>query len=513
MNYVMAIDAGTTGIRTLIFDDKGKILGQGYREFPSVFPQPSWVEQDAESWWQTLGFTTQAALRNANISPSDILAISVTNQRETIVPCDENGKPLRNAIVWQDRRTVPQCDWIKKNIGMDKIYYTTGLTVDPYFSAPKILWIKENEPEIYDRTYKFLLVHDFLIMRMSDEWITDYSNASRTMLFDIETGEWSEDLLEAMEIPKEKLPDPVPSGVKIGELTESAAKHLGLVSGITIVSGGGDQQCAALGVGVSSPGKVKSTTGTGTFVLAYLDRPVRDPKLRLLCSRHVIKDKFVMEASIFTTGSTLKWYRDQFGLYEVEEAKKKNIDPYEILTQEASEAPPGSEGVIILPHFMGAGAPYWNPKARGVISGLALGHSKNHIIRAILESVGYEIRANLEIMKERGINISELRITGGASRSDIWNQIQADIIGSKIVKTRVEEATAMGAAILAFIGAGRFKDVQEATENMVRVDKHYLPDEKAHNIYNNMFQAYTKLYEALAESGFYEIIAEYDKYN
>ena len=495
---VLAIDAGTTGVRSMFFDKAGNVLGSAYSEYESHFPSPSWVEQDAESWWTQSCETIKQAFSETGLDPERVIGISVTNQRETIVPIDEDGQPLRRAIVWQDKRTVPQCDWIEKELSQDAVYSITGLTVDPYFSAPKILWIKQNENSIFNKAHRFLLVHDYLIYRLSDELVTDFSNASRTMLFDVRRAEWSEKLLDGFGIPKEKLPRTVEPGSQVGELTSKASKETGLKEGTPIVAGGGDQQCAALGVGVVKEGMLKSTTGTGTFILAHSNTVRLDPGLRVLCSRHVVPDSFVIEASMFTTGSALKWFRDNLGVKEVSVADERGVDPYEVLTEEASRIPPGSEGVVHLPHFVGAGAPNWNPHARGIFAGLALGHTRAHIIRAILEGVSFEIRTNVEVMRELGIPSREVRVTGGAARSETWMQIQADILRTPVIRTQMEEATALGAAILAFKGVGVFKSVARAAEEMVQTLEPLKPTKETLNVYQNAYRTFKSLYSAIS---------------
>jgi D-xylulose kinase len=496
---VLAIDSGTTGVRSMFFDKSGNVLGHAYSEFDSYYPRPSWVEQDAESWWVKSCETIRHALSENSLSPEQVIGISVTNQRETVVPVDEGGRPLRKAIVWQDRRTVPQCKWIEKEVSQDVVYSTTGLTVDPYFSAPKILWVKEHEESTFKKTHKFLLVHDYIIHRLSEEYITDFSNASRTMLFDVRQANWSDRLLERFDIPLDKLPDTVESGTKIGELTSRASKETGLKEGTPIVTGGGDQQCAALGVGVVKEGRLKSTTGTGTFLLAY-SRTVRmDPGLRVLCSRHVVPNAFVVEASMFTTGSALKWFRDNLGSEEQKIADNRGVDPYDVLTEEAEKVPAGAEGVIHIPHFVGAGAPNWNPHSRGIFAGLALGHTRAHIIRAILEGVSYEIRTNIEVMRELGLPSKEIRVTGGAARSETWMQIQSNVLRMPVIRTQMEEATAVGAAILACKGIGVFKSVAQAAEEMVKTLPPLSPTKETLEVYQKGYMKFKELYSAISD--------------
>lgn len=412
---------------------------------------------------------------------------------------DKEGKPLHNALVWQDRRTTDQVEFIKKKIGIEKIYQTTGLTIDPYFSATKILWFKDKKPDIYQQTHKFLLVSDYILFKLTGRFVSDHSNLSRTMLFDINHLKYSDDIASELEIDLDKMPEPLKSGVDIGEIItdETIFDKKTLV-----ITGAGDQQSAALGVGVNTPGEMKCTTGTGSFILAYLERPTFDPQKRVLCSCHAIPGTWVQEASIFTTGAALRWYRDQIGVAECMEAKEGQ-DPYDIITQKAEQSPIGANGLIFIPHMVGAGAPHWNPFSRGVIFGLSLGHERKDLYRAILEGVAFEVRKNIEIFKELGISPEELKLTGGGSRSDLWNQIMADVLGITCVKSVIEEATSLGAAILAASGAGIFPDISKAAENLCKVDKKFTANQENHEKYNQIYKFSTDLYRILNENKLY----------
>jgi D-xylulose kinase len=509
--YLVAIDAGTTGERTMIFDEKGRVVAWKYLEHPSYFLKPTWVEQEAAEWWDRICKTSRAVLKEAadkGITPDMIVGISVANQRETIVPIDKEVEPLRRAIVWQDRRTISQCNWIKSNIGEDMVYNITGLTVDPYFSAPKIMWIKEQQPDIYKKTHKFLLVHDYIIAKLADIFITGWDNASRTMLFDIRKFDWSENLLDFIGIDEEKMPEPHPSGKIVGEVTKKAAEETGFAEGTPVVCGGGDQQCGAIGVGVVRQGRIKATTGTGTFILSFLDKPCFDPKRRVLCSCHGIPRKWVQEASIFSTGTIYRWFRDEFGHLEKVAGELVGTDPYEMLNKEASSTPAGSKGVLVTPHFTGAGAPHWNPYARGVIVGLAIGHTRKDVVRAILEGIALEIRKNIEVMRELGVQVEEMRVTGGATRNPHFNQIQADVYGLPVLRGKVEESTALGCAILAGVGTGVFKSIEEATDKMVHIVERYEPRLENKTIYDRLFKIHGKIYDALDKAGVYKDLAE-----
>ena len=497
--FIAALDLGTTGCRTYIFDLVGTIIASDYQEWESFYPTPSYVEQDANLWWDSIKKTIEMAIKKSGIDKSEIVSLSVTNQRETIVPVDKEGIPLHNALVWQDRRTTDQVEFIKNKIGADKIYKTTGLTIDPYFSATKILWFKDKRPNIYNKTHKFLLVADFIIYKLTGKFISDHSNLSRTMLFDINNLRYSEDIASEMGLDLDKMPDPVESGVDIGEIvteeTDFDKKTL-------VVSGAGDQQSAALGVGVVSRGEIKCTTGTGSFILAYLSEPKFDPEKRVLCSCHAIPGAWVQEASIFTSGAALRWFRDQVGQAECM-AAAEGQDPYDIMSAEAEKSPIGANGLILIPHLIGAGAPHWNPYAKGILYGLSLGHQRRDLYRAVLEGVAFEVKKNIQVFKELRIDPTELLLTGGGSRSDFWNQIYADVLGITCVRNVIEEATSLGAAILAASGAGLFPDVAKAAENLCKVDKKWVPNEKNNRFYNKIYKFTYDLYDLLKSNNIY----------
>jgi glycerol kinase len=501
MPYIVALDLGTTGCRTFIFDLYGSILSSDYQEWESIYPAPSHVEQDANIWWESIKITISLAIKKSGIDPSEIVSLSVTNQRETIVPVDKEGNPLHNALVWQDRRTTKEVEYIKRKIGIDKIYSTTGLTIDPYFSATKILWFKNNKPEIYNKTHKFLLVSDFILHKLTGQFVTDHSNASRTMLFDINKLKYSEDIASELEIDLDKMPEPMESGVDIGEIV---SKETDFDMKTLVITGAGDQQSAALGVGVVSPGEIKCTTGTGTFILAFLEEPKFDPEKKVLCSCHAVPGKWVQEASIFTTGAVLRWFRDQIAIDECHKAEELGQDPYYIMISEAEKSPVGSNGLLFVPHLVGAGAPHWNPYARGILYGLSLGHQRKDLYRAVLEGVAYEVKKNILVFKSLGIEPKELKITGGGSRSDLWNQIYADVLGISCVRNVIEEATSLGAAILAAYGAGLFPDIIKAAENICKIDKRWNPNEKHYELYDKIFNFSNRLYSILNENEFYK---------
>jgi D-xylulose kinase len=495
-DLVLVIDAGTSGCRAIVFDADGELMASAYNEFPTAYPKPDRVEQNAEDWWSAICTSTRAVMEECYDVEGDIEAVTVTNQRETVVAVDGSGKPLRPALVWQDRRAVEECEWLLWNVGAEKIHEVTGLTIDPYFTAPKLLWLKEHEKDIFNKTDLFLLVHDYIIYKLTGRAVTEYSNASRTMLFELLARNWSLELLDKMDIPAEKLPEALPPGSFAAELSAGAADETGLPDGVHVYTGGGDQQCAALGCGVTERGRVKATTGTGTFMLAYSKDILFDKKRRVLCSAHVLPDTFVIEASMFTTGAAYRWLRNNFA----RELLSGDSDPYESLNAEAENSEPGARGVTFIPHLAGAGAPHWNPKAMGTLHGLSLGHNRGDIVRGMMEGTAVELRKNLEVLTELELAATELRVTGGGARSKLWCQIYADMCGIPVSRSPTEDATALGAAVLAAAGAKIHKNLKEAQEAMIKTGTGLKPNKKIGAFYQNVYDRSLKLYE-LTTSG------------
>ena len=320
------------------------------------------------------------------------------------------------------------------------------------------------------------------------------------MLFDINKLKYSDEIASELEIDLDKMPDAIESGVSIGKLTND---EIEFDKDTLVVTGAGDQQSAALGVGVIKPGDIKCTTGTGSFILAYLEKPNFDPQKRVLCSCHAIPGTWVQEASIFTSGAALKWFRDEIGHAECM-AAEDGQDPYVLIDAEAEKSPVGSNGLLLLPHLVGAGAPYWNPHAKGVLFGLSLGHERKDLYRAVLEGVAYEIRRNIEVFKELGIIPTELRLTGGGSRSNLWNQIYSDVLDVTCVRNVIEEATSMGAAILAASGAGLFPDIAKAAENLCNVDRKWESNKDRHQFYEKIYHFSSDLYKTLKNANLYD---------
>lgn len=454
MRYILALDQGTTSSRALLFDRKGQILAQAQKEFPQIFPKPGWVEHNPNDIWSTQAGVAAEALANAGAAPEDVAAIGITNQRETTVVWDRRtGKPVCNAIVWQDRRTAPNCDRIKAQGLAPLIRRKTGLVVDAYFSATKLQWILRHVPGARQKAkagdLAFGTVDSWLIWNLTGgkKHLTDVSNASRTMLYNIKAGAWDDELLELFEVPRSVLPEVRSSSEVFGEAALFA--HPIPIAGVA-----GDQQAALFGQACHQPGLVKNTYGTGCFMLMHTGtRPIssRNQLITTVAWQIGRRMEYALEGSIFIAGAVVQWLRDGLGLI-------RSSSDVEALAAQV----PDSGGVYLVPAFAGLGAPHWDPYARGIIAGLTRGVTSAHLARAALEGIAYQVRDVLHAMEsDAGLKLKELRVDGGAAANNLLLQFQADILGVPVVRPATTETTALGAAYLAGLAVGFWEDQAE----------------------------------------------------
>lgn len=460
--YIMALDLGTTSCRCIIFDKNGRICSAAQKEFTQYFPQPGWVEHDAEEIWATQTGLMYEAMSKIDITINEIAGIGITNQRETTVLWDkETGRPVHKAIVWQCRRTAGYCDELKK-LGMAEFFRSkTGLVLDAYFSATKLRWLLDNVTGVRERAEKgellFGTVDSWIIWKLTGGkvHVTDYSNASRTMLFNIHTLKWDEEILRVLKIPQQILPEVKPSSHVYG-YTDS--KLFGRE--VPIAGAGGDQQCALFGQTCFERGEVKNTYGTGGFMLMNTGTaPVNSHNGLVTTIAWGVDDKveYALEGSIFVAGAAVQWLRDELGL--IRDAAESEV---------LAKSVPDANGCYVVPAFVGLGAPYWDQYARGAIVGLTRGVNRNHIVRATLESIAYQVNDVLTAMQEdSGMPITSLRVDGGACDNDFLMQFQADILNTPVVRPYCIETTAMGAAYLAGLAVGYWRSKEEILANHV----------------------------------------------
>jgi len=490
--YILALDQGTTSSRSMVFDTQGNIVGVAQKEFKQIFPQPGWVEHDPEEIWSTQFGTMAEAVARAKITMKQIAGIGITNQRETTVVWERNsGRPIYNAIVWQDRRTAPFCDELKKmNAGSmeDFIKQKTGLVIDAYFSASKLKWVLDQVAGARQRAENgelaFGTIDSWLVWKLTggEVHVTDVSNASRTMLLNIHTGEWDDELLKLFSIPRSMLPEVKPSS-KIYGVTGNIIPD----SHVPIAGIAGDQQAALFGQMCTQPGMVKNTYGTGCFMLMNTGTKATASKNNLLTTiawKIDNKMEYALEGSVFIAGAVVQWLRD--GLKIIRTSKD-----VEELSAHVSDA----EGVYVVPAFAGLGAPHWNQHARGTVFGLTRGSSSAHIARAALDSIAYQTYDVLKAMEaDAAITISELRVDGGATVNNSLMQFQSDILHCKVVRPRITETTALGAAYLAGLAVGYWKNIEEIQQQW-QVDKIFSPQMQSAKA-NDLLKGWTRAVQA-----------------
>jgi xylulokinase len=499
MPYLLGIDIGTSGTKTILIDLDGNVKARAAAEYPLYSPKPLWSEQDPEDWWQATVNTIQQTLKLSGIDPKEVKGIGLSGQMHGAVFLDDQNAVLRRAILWNDQRTQAECDWIMSSIGHDKVVDMISNPVLTGFTAGKIVWLKNNEPETYKKVRKVLLPKDYIRLRLTGEFATEVSDASGTALFNVKKRQWSDEMLAGCDIPRDWMPASYESQEVSGRINAEAAMLTGLEKGTPVVGGGGDQAAGAVGNGIVETGIVSSTVGTSGVVFAFSDQPTVDPGLRLHTFCHAVPGKWHLMGVMLSAGGSLQWYRDAFCQDEKTVASAMGKDPYELITGEAEKAPVGCEGLIMLPYLTGERTPYPDANARGVFFGMTRRCDRAYFARSVMEGVAYGLRDSFEIMKEMRLPISQVRASGGGARSSVWRQIQADVTGYQHVTINVDEGGALGVALLAGVGAGLYPSIEEACRRVIQVDKRTDTCTVNHAAYNRYYTVYRSLYAHLKE--------------
>jgi len=484
MKYLMALDIGTSSVKAVLFDTVGRQVGIRHEEYELEKPMPNIVEIDPEIYWESVQSTIASILKTSGVTPDDISAIGITSQGETVIPVDQDGNALRKAIVWLDNRAVREAEAIAAAFDLDEVYHVTGQQeIVPGWTASKILWIRNNEPEVFRNTAKFLLVEDYIIHKLTGRYVTDHALVPSTLYYDLVAGDWWDGMLDFLGISRTQLPDLQYSGENGIPLTA----EIGLSHGSLVVTTPIDQIAGAIGAGNISPGMVVETTGTAMAISACCANLVYDPQRRVGLYRHAIPDSYVLLPWVPTAGMILRWFRDELG----------GEHSFDELDKEAMNIPAGSDGLVLLPHFSGAVCPQVNPFAKGVLYGLSLGHTRGHIVRAIMESVAFILKENLEMLDALGVETETVCSIGGGAQSDLWLQIKADVLNRKIRTAETREATCLGVAVLAAIGAGIYPGLDQAAAQMVRHKPPIHPDPSAVGAYVEHYEKYLELNKLL----------------
>lgn len=501
MKYVLGIDLGTTGVKSVLVDSEGKLCDSSVEEYPLITPKPGWVQQDVHLWWQATVKGIKTLFQKTKISPSSIAGIGLTGQMHGSVFLDQDSNVLFPAILWCDQRTAEECNQINEIVGKEKIFQITCNPVLTGFQAPKILWLKNNHPEIYKKVKKVLLPKDYIRFCLTGEFATDVSDASGTSLFDVRKRNWSGEILDSLEIPQNWLPRCFESVEVTARVSKEAEKLTGIPEGVPVVAGAGDQAAGAIGTGITKEKLISISIGTSGVVFAFSDKVFVDPMGRLHTFCHAVPGKWHLMGVMLSAGGAFRWFRDTLGTQEIEIAKKSNKDPYEILVSLAEKAAAGCDGVIFLPYLSGERCPYPDPNAKGVFFGLSLKTTKADLVRAVLEGVSFGLRDSIEIMKEIGLPLGgHCRVSGGGGRSIFWTKLLADIIGEKMVRLVSEEGPAYGAALLAGTGVGLFPEIEKTCEMFIKIKDEFDPENSKHIFYTKIYEVYKGLYKNLKSS-------------
>lgn len=487
---LMGLDIGTSGCKSTVCDERGGIRAVSYREY-NVDRQNGGHSLDACMLWDKV---KEVVSQSAKEAGGEITAMGISSFGESAVAVDINGQPLAPVMLYTDPRGAVQSEQLAQKLGGEQIMEWTGCKPSFMYTLPKLMYIRQEQPRLYQNTYKFLLIEDYIIFRLTGEAVIDYSLAARTMALDIRKKSWCAPVLEAGEISSEKLSRPVPSGTPAGLVRPEMAAELGLHGKTMVVTGGHDQACAAVGAGVLAPGLSVDGTGTVECITPVFDRPLTNRVMYAggyACVPHALEGLYQTYAFSFTGGALLKWFRDSFGQEAVQEAAKKNISPYKLLD---SRVKPGPSGLLVLPYFAGAATPRMDDRAIGAILGLTLETTTYDIYRGLMEGVTYEMRYNLELLEQAGISVGQLRTTGGGAASPVWLQIKADILGKPVMSLDSCEAGTLGAIMLAGKAAGAFATLEEGTAALLRTGRIYEPNMAFRERYEELYEGYKKIY-------------------
>jgi xylulokinase len=501
VSITLGIDIGTSATKTIAIDEKGTILASASAEYPCDHPRPGWSEQDPGLWWDATKKTVQRVLSSGTFQPSDVAGVGLSGQMHGSVFLDSAGDVIRPALLWNDQRTAAECQEIEaKAGGRESLVRMVANPALTGFTAPKLIWVRKHEPAHWERVRQVLLPKDYVRYRLTGTYATEVSDASGTLMLDVANRRWSRELLAKLDIDPALLPSCHESQEVSSQVSELGSRATGLPVGTPVVGGGGDQPAGAVGNGIVRQGVVSATMGTSGVVFAHADTLGFDPLGRLQRGCHAVPGAWHVMGVVLAAGGSFQWFRNELGKAEVEMARKKGEDPYFLLTDEAAIAGPGAEGLFFLPYLTGERTPHFDPDAKGGWIGLTVRHGRAHLIRALLEGATFAMRDGLELIREMGVKVDQVRLSGGGARNALWRQIQADIYGCDVHTLNSTEGPAFGAALLAQVGTGRFASVPEACDATIRPVDSTRFEARTKAYYDRAFPVYRQLYQDLRAS-------------
>lgn len=497
MHYILGVDLGTSGTKTVLFDENGTVIASALEEYPLYQPQNGWSEQEPEDWWNACKNTVRRVLETGKVPACEISCLSISGQMHGLVLLDENGQVIRRAILWNDGRTQAQCDEIHARVGREQLIAICGNPALPGLTAGKILWVKENEPENWARARHILLPKDYVRFRLTGIIKQEISDASGMNMLDLKTRQWSETILNALEIDAKLLPALCESTEIAGKVTESAAKETGLTAGMPVAGGAADNMCGAVGTGVVRPGEAFTTIGTSGVVYSHAGELRIEPEGRVHTFISAVPGEYVNFGCALSAGLCLRWYRDTFCKAESEYAELAGKDVYYYLDKEAEKSPLGANRLLFMPYLMGERSPLMDNDARGAFIGISAIHTKRDFLRALMEGVMYMLRHNLDTMSEMSGRPGEMLLCGGGAKSPFWQQMASDIFRMPTRTLQTSEGPALGAAIIAGVACGLFKDIPSACDKLVRKSEPVQPDASKEENYEKYYNFFRTLYPAL----------------
>jgi len=496
--YVIGIDLGTSGVKSLLVSEEGKIISRAFEEYPLYTPFPGWSEQNPHEWWEAVRKVIKKV--SSSVKPEEIVAISFSGQMHGAVFLDKNGEVIRPAILWNDTRTFKERNWITEVAGgEEKLIQMVGNPPLEGFTLPKIIWLRNNEPENFSKLYKVLLPKDYIVYKLTGRMVTEVSDAAGTAIYDVKNKRWSEKLANILNLNISIFPEVIESFNVAGRVLKEFSEELGLSPNTLIIPGGADNACGAVGNGIIKEGLFLCSIGTSGVVLSPTSSPKFDQKGRIHFFNHSVPNMWYNMGVILSAGFSLSWFKNNFATLESMVQELSGISAYDIINAEVEKIPVGSEALIFLPYLNGERTPHKDAKVRGAFIGVSARHTKAHFARAVMEGVTYALRDSLEIMKELGITPTEVRITGGGAKSKVWQQMMADIFKVEVKTIQADEGPAFGAAIIAAVGGKIFDSFDEATKEFVKLGKSIEPIPKNSEIYDELYDIYRSLYKPLKD--------------
>lgn len=495
--YLLGIDIGTSACKVAVFDRCGQVKASASGDYSVYYPQEGWAEQNPEEWWKAVCLSVREALKKGGINPEEIAGIGIDGQSWSAIAVDKGGEVLTNTPIWMDTRAAGICDELNEKAGADNIFELSGNSLQPAYTTAKIIWYQRNMPDIYEKTVKILQSNSYIVYKLTGEMSQDLSQGYGLHCFDMHTGTWDEGMGEKLGIPASMLPKLYPCHEIVGKVTEKAAKECGLAGGIPVAAGGLDAACGTLGAGVIRPGECQEQGGQAGGMSICMDTYKADE--RLILGFHVVPGRWLLQGGTTGGGGVMRWLQREFADYEREEGKRSGKSSLELFNEAAGKVPAGCDGMVFLPYMAGERSPIWNPNAKGVYYGLDFSKTKGHFIRSAMEGVAFSLRHNLETAKEAGADVQVLKAMGGSANSLLWTQIKSDVTGKPVTVPSSDTATTLGAAILAGVGVGMYRDFEEAVSLTVQDKRFHEPEEKHREVYERAYQKYLKIYENLKE--------------